>query len=253
MKEKASLQGSLSRKEKESVSSTQDDRVYAHIFEAILEQRLAPGVRLSEETLGEIFDVSRTTIRRALTRLSHEQVVLLRPNRGAVVASPSLDEAQQIFFARRMVEKAITELAVENATSADIASLRAMVAEEQACFARHDVGAGIRLSGEFHLRLADIAGNAPLGVFQRSLVSQSSLVIALYDVGSKSHCSFDEHKEIIDAIERKDAVRAVDLMMHHMDHIDAKLNLSTKNTSDNLHEVFSHLAASGKKTSRKRA
>ncbi len=87
-------------------SGTQDDIVYAHIFEAILEQRLAPGTKLSEEALGEIFGVSRTIIRRALSRLAHESVVLLRPNRGAVVASPTVEEARQVFFSRRMVERA---------------------------------------------------------------------------------------------------------------------------------------------------
>ncbi|EPN68539.1 GntR family transcriptional regulator, partial [Pseudomonas syringae pv. actinidiae ICMP 19101] len=81
-------------------SVTQDDIVYEHIFDAILEQRLAPGTKLSEEALGEIFGVSRTIIRRALSRLGHEGVVLLRPNRGAVVASPSVEEARQVFFAR---------------------------------------------------------------------------------------------------------------------------------------------------------
>src|SRR3546814_5492078 len=63
-------------------TGTQDDIVYAHIFDAILEQRLAPGTKLSEEALGEIFGVSRTIIRRALSRLAHEGVVLLRPNRS---------------------------------------------------------------------------------------------------------------------------------------------------------------------------
>ena len=91
-----------------SRTGTQDEIVYAHIFDAILEQRLAPGTKLSEEALGEIFGVSRTIIRRALSRLAHEQVVLLRPNRGAVVASPIIDEARQILFARRTVERAIT-------------------------------------------------------------------------------------------------------------------------------------------------
>ena len=79
---------------------TQDDVVYGHIFDAILEHRLPPGTKLSEEALGEIFGVSRTIIRRALLRLSVEQVVVTRPNRGSVVASPSVDEALQILKAR---------------------------------------------------------------------------------------------------------------------------------------------------------
>jgi DNA-binding GntR family transcriptional regulator len=229
---------------------TQDDIVYAHIFEAILEQRLAPGTKLSEEALGEIFGVSRTIIRRALSRLAHEGVVLLRPNRGAVVASPSVDEARQVFFARRLVEKAITELAVEHATPEQLAELRKMVADERDSFSRGDRGAGIRLSGEFHLKLAEAAKNAPLISFQRSLVSQTSLIIAQYESGNRSHCSYDEHTQLIDAIEARDATLAVNLMMHHMDHIDSKLNLDEDSASDDLHAVFSHLMLPKKKPGR---
>lgn len=222
-------------------TGTQDDRVYAHIFEAILEQRLAPGTKLSEEALGEIFDVSRTIIRRALSRLGHEGVVLLRPNRGAVVASPSVEDARQVFLARRLVERAITELAVQHAGAEELAELRQMVNDERDSFARGDRGAGIRLSGEFHLKLAEAARNTPLISFQRSLVSQTSLIIAQYESGNRSHCSYDEHTQLIDAIEARDAVLAVELMMHHMDHIDDKLNLDPDNASDDLHAVFSHL------------
>ncbi len=65
-------------------SGTRDAVVYAHIFDAILEQRLAPATRLSEEALGAIFAVSRTAIRRAPSRLG-QGVVLLQPNRGALM------------------------------------------------------------------------------------------------------------------------------------------------------------------------
>ena len=229
---------------------TQDDVVYEHVFDAILEQRLAPGTRLSEEALGEIFGVSRTIIRRALSRLGHEGVVLLRPNRGAVVASPSVEEARQVFFARRMVEKAITQLAVEHATAEQLAELRQMVSDERDSFARGDRGAGIRLSGEFHLQLAVAARNAPLISFQRSLVSQTSLIIAQYETGNRTHCSYDEHSQLIDAIEARDATLAVNLMMHHMDHIDSKLNLDEDSASDDLHAVFSHLMLPKKKAGR---
>lgn len=221
----------------------QDEGVYAHIFDAILEQRLAPGTRLSEEALGEIFGVSRTTIRRALSRLAHEGVVLLRPNRGAVVASPGIDEARQVFHARRLVERAITELAVAHASAEELAGLRQMVADERSSFARGDRGTGIRLSGEFHLRLAEAGKNAPLVSFQRSLVSQTSLIIAQYESGQRNHCSFDEHNALLDALEARNATLAVSLMMQHMDHIDSKLDFDQDNGRDDLKAVFSHLVS----------
>ncbi|RMU33057.1 GntR family transcriptional regulator, partial [Pseudomonas amygdali] len=164
-------------------------------------------------------------------------------------ASPSVEEARQVFFARRMVEKAITELAVAHATAEQLAELRQMVSDERDSFARGDRGAGIRLSGEFHLQLAVAARNAPLISFQRSLVSQTSLIIAQYETGNRTHCSYDEHTQLIDAIEARDAPLAVELMMHHMDHIDGKLNLDQDSASDDLHAVFSHVMGR-KKTGR---
>ncbi|WP_054340665.1 GntR family transcriptional regulator [Neptunomonas antarctica] len=223
--------------------STQDDIVYAHIFDAILEQRIAPGTKLNEESLGEIFGVSRTIIRRALSRLGYEQVVVLRPNRGAVVASPSIEEARQIVFSRRIIEKAVTELVIENAEDAQIDKLKKLVLDEQNCFDRGDRGAGIRLSGEFHLRMAELANNAPLLSFQRSLVSQCSLIIAQYESGAKSHCSYDEHFELIDAIRQRDKAKAVSLMMHHLDHIEKKLNFDEDTSSNDLKSVFSNIFA----------
>ncbi len=220
---------------------TQDELIYTHIFDAILEQRLIPGTKLSEESLGEIFGVSRTIIRRALSRLVHEKVVVNRPNRGAVVATQTLEEARQIIFARRVVEKAVMELVVDNAQLSDIEKLKDQVCAEQECFAKGDRGAGIRLSGEFHLHLAEIANNPSLLSFQRSLVSQCSLIIAQYESGSKSHCSCDEHFELIEAIENKDKERAVQLMMHHLDHIQDKLNLEDEAATDDLRAVFSYL------------
>ena len=222
-------------------NKSQDEVIYDHIFDAILEQRLAPGTKLSEESLGDIFGVSRTVIHRALSRLAYEQVVVIRPHRGAMVASPTVNEAKQILFARRLVEKTIIELVAEKATIEQIEELRQIVIEEQQCFDREDRGSGIRLSGEFHLLLAKIANNIPLLGFQRSLVSQSSLIIALYENGSKSHCSYDEHFALIEALSQKDKLHAAELMEHHLDHIERKLTLNEQSNTDDLKSIFSRL------------
>ncbi|MNN78728.1 FCD domain protein [compost metagenome] len=84
-------------------------------------------------------------------------------------------------------------------------------------------------------------------------MSQTSLIIAQYESGGRSHCSFDEHNEILDAIEKGDKEKAVTLMMHHMAHIDDKLNLENDAASGDLHAVFSHLLSSKKKPRRSKA
>ncbi|WP_273860434.1 GntR family transcriptional regulator [Photobacterium sp. GSS17] len=224
-----------------TAGQSQDDVVYCHIFDAILEQRLPPATKLSEEALAEIFGVSRTIIRRALLRLSLEQVVVIRPNRGAMVASPTVDEARQIIKAREVMELAITELAAENATKAQIDECRKLVAKENKAFEQGDYGSGLRLSGEFHIKLAEMAENAPLLAFQRSLVSQTSLLIAQYETSNHSNCSQDEHSALLNAIESGNKEKALALMQEHLDHIRSKLNLDGRTASSDLHVVFSNV------------
>jgi DNA-binding GntR family transcriptional regulator len=219
------------------------DLVYEHVYEAILAQKIAPGTRLSEESLAEIFGVSRTLVRRSLLKLSHEQVVQLRPNKGAIVASVSIAESKQIFFARRVVERAIVELAVEKHSNQDLAALVQIIEEERACFQKGDRSKGIRLSGEFHFKIAEIAGNSQLTKFHRSLVPQTSLIIAQYEKRSVTHCSYDEHMALVEVIRSKSVSEAVDLMMKHLDHIEEKLNLDEIPMSDDLHAVFAGVNA----------
>ncbi|OLQ81377.1 GntR family transcriptional regulator [Photobacterium proteolyticum] len=232
-------QSELKKTAATQTGQTQDDVVYGHIFDAILEQRLPPNTKLNEEALGEIFGVSRTIIRRALLRLSVEQIVNIRPNRGAIVAAPSVEEAKQVLKAREVLELAITELAVDNATNEQIASLRQLVEEEHQAFEQGDIGRGIRLSGEFHIQLGDMANNSPLLSFQRSIVSQTSLIISLYEVGTRSQCSFDEHNDLLDAIEAGDKAKAISLMKTHLEHIKSKLALDEEAITKDLHAVFS--------------
>ena len=72
---------------------------------AILERALLPGMKLPEDSLGERFGASRTIVRQALERLAAEGLVELRHNRGAAVASPSLEEAQDLFGLRAQVSR----------------------------------------------------------------------------------------------------------------------------------------------------
>ena len=87
------------------------DDIYPRIFDAILEQRIAPASRFTEESLGDVFGVSRSIIRRVLARLSHQQVVILRPNHRPQVAAPDLEQTRQILHARRLAEQTLVRLA----------------------------------------------------------------------------------------------------------------------------------------------
>ncbi|WP_025857775.1 GntR family transcriptional regulator [Pseudomonas sp. CHM02] len=199
------------------------DDIYPRLFDAILEQRIAPSSRFTEEGLGETFGVSRSVIRRVLAKLSHQQVIILRPNQRAQVAAPNAQQTRQILEARRMTEITVVQLACAQATSAQIHQLRELIARERDCIERDQRGPAIRLSGEFHLQLAAMAGNAPLAQFLNSLVPLTSLIIAQYEAKACTYCAWQEHAAIVEAVERRDSTTAVNLMMQHLDHLESKL------------------------------
>ncbi|MGR2707851.1 GntR family transcriptional regulator [Pseudomonas sp. IB20] len=199
------------------------DDIYPRLFDAILEQRIPPSSRFTEEGLGETFGVSRSVIRRVLAKLSHQQVIILRPNQRAQVAAPDAQQTRQILEARRLTEITVVQLACAQATPTHIRQLRELIAREREYIERDQRGPAIRLSGEFHLQLAAMARNAPLAQFLNSLVPLTSLIIAQYEAQACTYCAWQEHVAIVDALEQRDVTGAISLMTQHLDHLEAKL------------------------------
>lgn len=204
-----------------------EDAIYEKILAAIFDHRLPPGTKLGEDRLASNFGVSRARIRRVLPRLAHEGVVALEPNRGAFVAKPTVAEARDVFQARRLIEPGIVgQLMSQRGLAAILPRLRQHVAAESRARAADDVRAIVRLSGEFHVLLADAAGNALLAKTMRELTSLTCLIIALYDRPTVPSCLGEEHAEIVAAIAARNRARAGELMLHHLDHVEQNLDLT---------------------------
>ena len=196
--------------------------------DAIIDRRLAPGTKLSEAEVGELFAVSRTVVRAALQMLSFEGLVRIERNRGAFVANPTPEEARQVFDSRRLIEPAIAMAAATRITAGDVANLKRQLAGEERLLGERGASARraeIRTSGDFHLLLAAVAGNAILLRFMEELVARSSLVIALYGRTGASSCGHSDHEQILAALVAGDGERAGQLAVHHIDHIEADLDL----------------------------
>ena len=204
-----------------------EDAITERVLAAILEHRLPPGTKLGEDRLAGIFGVSRARVRRVLPRLAHEGVVRLEPNRGAFVAQPTVNEARDVFEARRLIEPGIVERLVQRSDLRTITvRLRQHVAAERRARAAGDTRSIVRLSGEFHILLADLAGNALLAKTMRELASLTCLIIALYDKPSVPACLGEEHGELVDALAAGEGARAVKLMAQHLDHVEENLDLT---------------------------
>ncbi len=152
----------------------------------------------------------------------HGKLTLLS---GAFVAQPSVDNARSVFAARRAIEPAIARTAAERATKAQIAALREHLDAEtdaQTGNHRHDA---IRLSGAFHVTLAEFGGNPVLTRIVADLVARTSLIIGLFGAADTS-CSEGDHRLLIGAISKRDGARASALMETHLAHIEKDLELA---------------------------
>ncbi|WP_409316218.1 GntR family transcriptional regulator [Pseudomonas sp. KCJK9016] len=196
------------------------DDLYPRLFDAILEQRLDTASRFTEESLKQMFGVSRADVRRALTRLSHEQIIVLRANHRPRVAAPDAEQTRQALHARRLAENTLVRLACQHAQAEELKRLRALIERERQAVDNDRRGAAIRLSGEFHLQLAKMAGNAPLAHFLGTLVPLTSLAIARCTEATHSCCGWQDHARIVEAIERDDTAEAVSLMNRHLDYLE---------------------------------
>lgn len=215
-----------------------NDEIYERIYVAILEHRLHPGTKLGEDRLAKIFDVSRARIREVLGRLSHEQIVELYPQRGAFVAKPTPQQAMDVFEARRLIEPAILRRLISHLSPDKVARLRQHQELEQDARRRDDRRAVVRLSGEFHVLLAELAGNGALLRSLRELSTLTCLIIFLYDAPTAMSCRADEHADIIDAIAKRDAARSEKLMLAHLNHIESSLSLDSTADEVDLEAVF---------------
>ena len=217
-----------SLRDEPGAGSTSTQRIVDSITAAIVERRLMPGTKLAEQKIADLFDVSRTVVRQALHQLSRDRLVTLERARGAFVATPSVEEAHEVFELRQMIEGAMMRRLCAAITEEQIAELRRHLRAERAAVARSDVRGRTRLLGDFHVTIARMSGNAVLVQTLTDLLSRSSLISLMYQSSQSAEASLGEHEAIVDALERRDVRAAVRLSDEHLLHVERNLRLDPR-------------------------
>ncbi len=195
------------------------------LTEAVHEHRVLPGMKLSEDEVGEVFGVSRTIVRQALRSMAHEGLVTIERNRGAFVSKPSVKEAREVFEARALLEPQTARAAAERATAEDVALLEDHIEREHAALAAGEAGRALKLSGLFHVEIARVADQQTIEAFIQQLISRSSLVIALYWQRRNALCESHAHHALLDAFRDNNPDQAEELMKGHLVDLLSQLNL----------------------------
>ena len=216
------------------------NEIFEVLRDAVVSQSLSPGVQLKEQPLASAFGVNRAAIRQVLAKLANCKLAVHRLNRGVFVASPSREEAVSIFHARRVVETAIIELAVERMDAHGLRELRTIIAQEQAGYLSGKLREASKLSVQFHRTLAQKAGNSVLEQFLEEIVARTPLVVLSFNVTDNLGCEGGEHAKIVDAIEARDAALAVRLLHEHLGHLENKLAFDEHLQPDELERAIFH-------------
>jgi DNA-binding GntR family transcriptional regulator len=196
---------------------TLSQRVYEHLRDEIMGDRLPPGTELSEVALSRELDVSRGPIREAMGRLAAEGLVTVRPRRGAEVRSITPEELIDSYQVREALEVLAVRLAVPRITDTELADLDELVDRMSEYAKNGDVADFFAANVAFHELICELSGNAKLVQVHRRLAGEigrfQARTLALR--GSLDG-SVTEHRAILAAIRLRDVEKAAALTAAHI-------------------------------------
>lgn len=153
------------------------ERIYLILRDRICLLDYAPGGHLSEEELAQEFEISRTPVRRVLTRLESEGLVQSVHGVGTIVTDVNVEELQQVYHLRLELALLIGKLTPIPRTAADLDRIRALIEQCDTDMREPDQRAFLRLNRDFFYELSAMTGNQPLREISERLYFQVSRVV----------------------------------------------------------------------------
>jgi phosphonate utilization transcriptional regulator len=175
----------------------------------ILAGDLAAGAKLREAEVAAMLGVSRGPVREAFRALEESGLVRLEKNRGVYVRQIGIEEADDIFELRAVLDEFAGRRAAQKSTSTEAAELHALVEVMEQAVARGDVDGYHAANLAFHDRIVQLAGNPKLTVLYRRLVNELHLHrrAALGQAGILP-VSMREHRMIVEHIAQRQPAAA---------------------------------------------
>ncbi|MEM7530648.1 MAG: GntR family transcriptional regulator [Chloroflexota bacterium] len=205
------------RVETESLSGA----AYRRIKDMIISLELPPASPIDEAKLVEELELGLTPVRQAIRRLSHENLVVIYPRRGTIVADLNLADLQKIFEIRLELESLSARLAAERATQTQIADLHTLV--DKSITLLEEGGTQqynrqlIEVDHEMHMLIGEASQNEFLLESLEWLYNHVQRLWNLsIDQVSGLAESVQEHKMMLEAIRNQDGDQAATIMRDHV-------------------------------------
>ena len=175
--------------------------VQKELERSILAGDLPAGTKLNEAAIADRLGVSRGPVREAFRALEESGLVRLEKNRGVFVRQIPVEEADEIYELRAVLDEFVGRRLAQAVTPEQVRELRAHVDRMERAAAKGDVDAYLATNVDFHDRLVELAGNAKLLVTYRRLVNELHLFRrAALAQGGALPVSTREHRAIVDKI-----------------------------------------------------
>jgi DNA-binding GntR family transcriptional regulator len=164
--------------------------------------------------------VSRTPVREALRRLASEGLVIIIPNSGARLASPTKREMDDTYIVREELECLATRLAAAKISERNLRRLEDAVIEEERAFEEKNLELYLEVNETFHKVIAEASGNRVLTEYIENILARTNAYVVFYDpfYDLEENPSIAQHKEIVRALKEKNAEKAETLMKEHLEN-----------------------------------
>ncbi|SUY29396.1 GntR family transcriptional regulator [Aminobacter aminovorans] len=190
------------------------DIVYEALRKAIIEGELAEGENLRQDQIASLFNTSRIPVREALSRLEQNGLITTQRYKGAVVAGLSIEEIEEIFEFRALIEAEVIRLAVPNmnAKTLDMARRHCAAFDSEANSAKWG-----EINRNFHYSLYEAARRPYyLQIVRASLDRIDRYLRAQLTLTDGMNRARREHQGILDACIEGNADKAADLTRDHI-------------------------------------
>lgn len=193
------------------------EQVAHRLRQMLVENRIPPGAKLNERELSEVLSVSRTPLREAIKMLAAEGLVELLPNRGAIAVELTEADILNTFEVMSGLEAQSGALAAERITEAELAEIKAMHYEMLAAYTRRDLPAYYQLNSAIHRAINTAAKNPVLTTTYNQVNARlQALRFRSNQDGEKWRTAVNDHEQMIDALEKRDATAMRAVLMAHL-------------------------------------
>lgn len=200
--------------------STLRERVVAEVRASIIAGHMAPGEVYSAPLIAALYEVSVTPVREALLDLVKEGLLTPVRNKGFRVVEPSDKDLDEIAMVRDLLEPAAVAQVARSATSEQLVQLRALAAEIARYAKQGSIEEYLQADRNFHLAVIGATGNSRLVEIIARLRGQARLFgLQKIAEAGQLEASSGDHDDLLAAIERRDPVRAEEIMRAHLGHV----------------------------------